>query len=287
MMYEAARRGESGGGGRAGNEGDGMRMRGGRLTVLAVWIVGWGVAMGVASARAQEPLPIAEEIREEVRAGEEALPERMSMKEIIATGGVLMFVLFAMSVVGVALTLYFLMVLRENQVAPRKLLVDVKRSLGAGRVEEAWEACEGSRTPAAAITRSALEHVRASDSEADPVLLRDIMEGEGGRQATSIQNQIQYLQDIAVIAPMIGLLGTVLGMLTAFNVVALDIAKAKPMVLAAGVSQALITTAAGLIVGIPAMMAYAYFRGRVSRLVSGLEAMSADLLTLLTRKRSP
>ena len=50
---------------------------------------------------------------------------------------------------------------------------------------------------------------------------------------------------------------------------ALDIAKAKPMVLAAGVSQALITTAAGLIVGIPAMMAYAYFRGRASKLISG------------------
>ena len=129
---------------------------------------------------------------------------------------------------------------------------------------------------------------RRNTEEIDPGLLKDIIEGEGGRQATLIQNQIQYLQDIAVIAPMIGLLGTVLGMLTAFNAVALDIAKAKPMVLAAGVSQALITTAAGLIVGIPAMMAYAFFRGRSSKLISGLETASADLLTVLARKkRSP
>jgi biopolymer transport protein ExbB len=106
----------------------------------------------------------------------------------------------------------------------------------------------------------------------DPGLLREIVEGEGGRQATIIQNQTQYLLDIAVIAPMVGLLGTVMGMLKAFNAVALDLAKAKPMLLAGGVSQALITTVAGLIVAIPAMMAYAYFRGRTSRIVSDLES---------------
>ena len=69
-----------------------------------------------------------------------------------------------------------------------------------------------------------------------------------------------------------------MGMLRAFNAVALDIAKAKPMILAAGVSQALITTAAGLLVGIPAMIFYSYFRGRSSRLIASLEAVSADLL---------
>jgi biopolymer transport protein ExbB len=117
----------------------------------------------------------------------------------------------------------------------------------------------------------------------DPGLLREIVEGEGGRQATIIQNQTMYLLDIAVIAPMVGLLGTVMGMLTAFNTVALDLAKAKPMLLAQGVSQALITTVAGLLVAIPAMMAYAYFRGRTSRLISDLEKQSADLLTLIIK----
>jgi biopolymer transport protein ExbB len=238
-----------------------------------------------AVAQADAPAPSAEEIREEAQAGDADLPERMTMKEIIATGGVLMYVLFAMSVIGVALTLYFLMVLRENQVAPRSLVLELRLALGAGRVDEALAVCERSRSPAAAIARKALEHTRSADGDVDLALLREIIEGEGGRQATTIQNQIQYLQDIAVIAPMVGLLGTVLGMLTAFNAVALDIAKAKPMVLAAGVSQALITTAAGLIVGIPAMIAYAYFRGRAARLVSGLEALSADLLSQLMRKR--
>jgi biopolymer transport protein ExbB len=101
----------------------------------------------------------------------------------------------------------------------------------------------------------------------------------------TIQSQIQYLLDVAVIAPMIGLLGTVFGMIKAFQVVALDLAKAKPMLLAAGVAEALITTAAGLIIGIPAMIFYAYFRGRASRLVSDLEWASGQLVTALLKRK--
>ena len=84
---------------------------------------------------------------------------------------------------------------------------------------------------------------------------------------------------------MIGLLGTVFGMLRAFGSVARDIASAKPVVLAEGVSQALVTTAFGLIVGIPAMMFYAYFRRRAAKQISHLEAASTDILTALMSKR--
>ena len=120
--------------------------------------------------------------------------------------------------------------------------------------------------------------------EVDPAMLKDVVESEGQRQAVSIQDQIQYLLDIAVISPMVGLFGTVLGMMTAFNSVAMDIASARPMQLAGGVSQALITTAAGLLVGIPAMIFYAYFRGRCSRLISNIEVVAHDVLTALLRK---
>lgn len=245
-----------------------------------------GVVAGITQETNSAP-PQAEVVPAQAVAGEEVLPDRMTWRELFETGGVPMYILSGMSVLGVAVTLYFLMVLREGQVAPRKLAEDLRVTLGAGRTDEAWALCRRDRSPAAAIARAALDYHRAAESEADPALLRDIIEGEGGRQAIRIQNQIQYLQDIAVIAPMIGLLGTVLGMLTAFDAVATDIAKAKPIYLAAGVSQALITTAAGLIVGIPAMMAHAYFRGRASKLVSGLENLSVELLTLLMRKRTP
>ncbi len=251
-----------------------------------IQIVVWFLLTAPLVAFAQEVAPPAEAVVADV-VEEAPLRDQMTMKQIIETGGVPMYILGAMSVVGLALTLYFLMILRENQVMPRKFVGEVRHLLTAGRFDDAFKACARNRSAVSEVAMTAIEY-RRNTEEIDPGLLKDIIEGEGGRQATLIQNQIQYLQDIAVIAPMIGLLGTVLGMLTAFNAVALDIAKAKPMVLAAGVSQALITTAAGLIVGIPAMMAYAFFRGRSSKLISGLETASADLLTVLARKkRSP
>lgn len=208
----------------------------------------------------------------------------MSLQEIIETGGWLMYVLGAMSIIGLGLIFYFFFVLRQEKIIPREFVRDIRQMLEAGRLDEARLATEKKPSAIAAITAAALDYTeRVHDP--DPSLLKEIIEGEGSRQAALVQNQTQYLLDIAVIAPMVGLLGTVMGMLKAFNVVALDIAKAKPMLLAAGVSQALITTAAGLIVGIPAMMAYAYFRGQSSKLLSNLETASADLLTLLVRKK--
>jgi biopolymer transport protein ExbB len=218
--------------------------------------------------------------------GADALRETMSLAEILETGGWPLWVLGAMSVLGFALTLYFLLVLRQGQLMPDRFMGEIQGLLKAGRLREARETCSDHRCAAAAIARSAIDYAIDTESP-DAALVKEIIEGEGGRQAGHLRDQIQYLHDIAVIAPMVGLLGTVMGMLSAFNAVALDIAKAKPMVLAHGVSQALITTAAGLIVGIPAMMAFAFFRGRTARLISALEAAAADMLTALVRGRAP
>jgi biopolymer transport protein ExbB len=211
-----------------------------------------------------------------------AVKESMTFVEVFRAGGWLMYPIAAMSVIGLALILYFLVVLRPDQVVPRAWLVRVRERLAGGRLDEVRALCDEKPSPVAAITAAALDYSKSSRSS-EPALLKEIIEGEGIRQANLIQNQIQYLLDIAVIAPMIGLLGTVMGMLQAFNTVALDLAKAKPMLLAAGVSLALITTAAGLIVAIPAMIAYSYFRNRASNLIARLESASADLLTLLVR----
>lgn len=211
---------------------------------------------------------------------EEAAGTGMSLSQVIETGGWLMYVLGVMSVIGLAMVLYFLVVLRREQVIPREFTKDIFHMIRAARFEEARHVCDKNASAVSAIASVALDHMHRT-GHMDPGMLREMMEGEGSRQATLLQNQTQYLLDLAVVSPMVGLLGTVMGMLQAFNAVALDIAKAKPMVLAAGVSQALVTTAAGLIVGIPAMVFYAYFRGRSSKLVSQLEGVSADLLNTL------
>ena len=107
--------------------------------------------------------------------------------------------------------------------------------------------------------------------------IRDVVEEEGARQAGILWHRIQYLQDIAVVAPMIGLLGTVLGMLQAFTGFGVD-QTAQTLKLASGVSQAMITTAGGLIVGITCLVVYSLFRGYVNRLVSNLEMACTQVI---------
>jgi biopolymer transport protein ExbB len=249
-----------------------------------------GVLLAGVAARAPSygappdaPAPAASEVGEE--AAEASTGDSMSWEWIVQSGGWLMYVLGGLSVLTVTLVIYFFVVLRNNQVTPRNLHRELIQRIRSGAIEEARKTCEYYPCPLSAVALAAIDHTRNIPEE-NASLLKDVMEGEGSRQSESLQGQTQYLLDIAVVSPMIGLLGTVFGMLRAFSSVALDVAKAKPVVLAEGVSQALVTTAFGLIVGIPAMMFYAYFRRKVSRQVSVLEAASADILTALLSRQS-
>ena len=99
---------------------------------------------------------------------------------------------------------------------------------------------------------------------------------EGGRIADAMMASVDWLADIAAIAPLVGLLGTVLGMFQAFGGIASDVsAGAKPVVLAQGVSQAIVTTIFGLVVAIPSLAAYAVFRRRAQKRIAEIEAQSA------------
>ncbi len=193
-------------------------------------------------------------------------------------------VLAVMSIATLAMVIYFFIVLRKGQVVPEPLRSELMEKLHAGDIEDARRLCGFRRSPLSAVLLSALDHI-GSMPDIEPMLLRDVVEGEGARQSESIQGQTQYLMDIAVVAPMIGLLGTVFGMMIAFNAVSDQIAVVRPTALIAGVNKAMLTTAFGLLVGIPAMMFYAYFRNRSAKLVSMLETASAELFTALLSRR--
>ena len=240
-----------------------------------IWIFVMAATMMPAAVSAQDSEPA--EIPE-VQA------TAMTLGEAIEAAGWPVYVLAALSVLGVGFVIYFLMVLRLEQVAPRALRREILNKINAGQLAEARVACEYRSCALSSITLAALDYVE-HETDADPVFLKDVVEGEGSRQAVAIQDSTQYLMDIAVVAPMVGLFGTVLGFMGAFNAVSGHAAIAQPTMLAGGVSQALITTLGGLLVGIPAMMAHAYFRGRASRLISNIEVASHDILTALIRKR--
>jgi len=189
-----------------------------------------------------------------------------------------------LSILTLALIIYFLAVLRKGQVVPEPLHRELIEKLQAGNLEDARRLCSFRGGALSAVMLSALDHLK-SIPDADAMLLRDVVEAEGARQSEAIEGQPQLLMDIAVVAPMIGLLGTVFGMMIAFNAVSDQIAVVRPTALVAGVNKAMITTAFGLVVGIPAMMFFAYFRRRASRLISILEVASGELVMILLSRR--
>jgi len=203
-----------------------------------------------------------------------------SFREVWQTGGFLMYVLAALSILGLAAIFYFAYALRARAIAPNEQALRLRDLLKAGRRADARALCGDQPTALASIVAAALDFLKDNPG-ADTAAVKEIMESEGTRQTTRLQDMIHYLLDLSAVAPMVGLLGTVIGLLKAFNTVAFDTAKAQPVELAAGVGQALVTTIAGLVVAIPAMIAYSWFRGRVSRLTSSLERSASDLSAVL------
>ena len=117
---------------------------------------------------------------------------------------------------------------------------------------------------------------------ATPEAIREVAETEGSRVATSLNHRIVYLADIATLSPMLGLLGTVVGIINSFGVLASNTTQSRPILLAHGVSEALVATAAGLIVGIVAMAFYAIFRGKVASMISDLESATSHIVNMIT-----
>jgi len=214
------------------------------------------------------------------------LSDGISWQMMLQSGGKFVYILTALSVLALTFVIYFIAVLRVSQVAPRALYKELLEKIQGGAMEDAKRVCDYRPCPLSAVVGTALSHL-ASIPNADAGLIRDAVEAEGARQAEAIQGQTQYLMDVAVVAPMVGLLGTVWGMMRAFSAVALNIARARPAELATGVSQAMVTTAFGLIIAIPAMIFYAYFRRRASKLVAYLESASAEIFTAILSRRRP
>lgn len=216
----------------------------------------------------------------EASAAAEAPAAGLSAAELFQMGGWMMFALLAVSVVGLALVFHYLFALRLRRVAPEALAIRLRELLKTGRVREAQELCRRDGSALARVADAALAF-KAENPSASVEAVKEVMESEGARQGSRMQEAVHYLADIASVAPMVGLLGTVMGMLKAFNSVAFDVVKARPMELAGGVGQALVTTIAGLLIAIPAIVAYAIFRGRASSLLGKLEVASAGLLHVI------
>lgn len=204
-------------------------------------------------------------------AEEEEPEQKLTLLRIIELGGPLMYVLIVLSIAMVAMVTYFFLAMSPGNIMPPAFLRRIQQAVGNKKIDEARMLCSQNRNIVSHIIRSGLDAVQKG-----PRGVLEAMNSEGSRRASSLWQKISFLSDIAVISPMIGLLGTVIGMFHAFMSVStsgITAGKINPAYLTSGVAQAVITTIAGLIIGILATMAYAYFRGVVQRIVVNLEAV--------------
>lgn len=202
----------------------------------------------------------------------------MTLWELIKSGGPIMVVLGILSVLALAMIVTFFITLRSRRESWQHFIVQARSLIQEGEVDACEQLCEQKDEMLSRVLRAGLQVAGQ-----DRYVVVEAMQSEGTRLAAALAQRVGYLSNIATLAPMLGILGTVLGMIRAFNSIAFQPGIAKPIVLAGGVSMALVTTASGLIVAIPIMAFYFYFRGRVQKVVAAVESASAEFVEPLTR----
>lgn len=204
-----------------------------------------------------------------------------SLKDILKAGGVIGMLIMLLSVAAVALVVEHIMTIRAPVLMPPGLAEEVHELLASGKVGPADQRCR--------MQPSFLAHVLGAglgEVEGGWPAVEKAMEDATAEQSARLFRKIEYLSVIGNIAPMMGLLGTVIGMIVAFREVAATQGAARAADLAEGIYLALVTTVEGLIVAIPALAAFAVFRNRVDQLVAEVAYVAQHVFTPLKRGRA-
>jgi biopolymer transport protein ExbB len=203
------------------------------------------------------------------------------MLEIVKAGGWLMVPILLCSVIAMAIVLERLWTLRRSRVVPQGLLLSVwEQARGGGGGAEVQLQRLRARSPLGRVLAAGLA---AQDGSRE--VMKETIEETGRRVAHELERFLNSLGTIAMITPLLGLLGTVVGMIEVFTVIT-DIGVGSPRDLAGGISQALVTTAAGIGVAIPTLIFHRYFRGRVDDLVLEMEMEAVKLVEVIHGERS-
>ena len=197
------------------------------------------------------------------------------MKEIFHQGGPLMYPIAICSIIGWAIFMERVFAFFKTRRQSNRLHAQVIKQLKAHEIGTALDLCESRHSALARILYPVLKN-----SGRDRNNLKNIAEEVGEREAVSLQRYLGLLGTIANITPLLGLLGTVLGMIEAFNVISAE-GVGSPATLGGGISQALITTAAGLTVAVPMILLHRYLLSRSDRLVLDLEEATMHVIDYL------
>ena len=177
----------------------------------------------------------------------------------ILEGGLMMIPIGLCSILALGFFVERWMALAGRKLIPGRFANDLEEAMKQSP-EKAFEYCEGVKAPVARMFGAGLRRWNR------PLLeMEKAVEDAGAREVARLSAPLKPLLVVAAVSPLLGLLGTVIGMIKAFNTIALEKGIGKPELLAEGISEALVTTAAGLIVAIPAQLAYFYLKSRVDK----------------------
>lgn len=201
------------------------------------------------------------------------------MWELLRSGGPVMIPIGLCSVVGLAFIIERALALRRRRIVLPEI-VEAVETLGAARDFAVARAILARNPgPFANVVGTGLDH-----AESDWLIIRDALQEAGRQESVALMRYLNVLETVAAVAPLLGLLGTVTGMIRLFNAMAAG-GLGQAQYLSSGIAEAMITTAAGLIIGIPVLVAHNWLRGRAEAIVHELEVYAAKVLDTLRARR--
>lgn len=202
--------------------------------------------------------------------------EPVSTFDLLVKGGWTMIPIFLLSFLAVFVFVERLLALRRADSDPDQLMQTVGNYVRSGDLSGAIGYCRAENSPASRVIQGGLERVGRSIDE-----IREAVQAAGRQEAFGLERRMDLLASAAALAPMLGFLGTVTGLIEAFQAIQYVQGSVSPSILANGMWEAMITTAAGLIVGIPALFAYNFLFNRIRHTVNDLERTATDFVDLL------
>ncbi len=197
------------------------------------------------------------------------------MFELILSGGFIMAPIILCSILALTIVVERFWTLREQKIAPANLVQQIIKLHNKNRITNEAISKLKKNSPLGQILAAGLRNMNAERE-----LMKESIEEEGRQVVLELERFLNTLGTIASITPLLGLLGTVIGMIKVFAVIT-SLGVGDPKILADGISEALITTAAGLSVAIPSVMFYRFFRGRVDELLLKMEAQAVYLVEVV------
>jgi biopolymer transport protein ExbB len=204
------------------------------------------------------------------------------MFDILMKGGFILWVIVLLSLIGTAIIIERLLYFKKTRVDEDKLFNRIKVAVEKKHFDEALFICESTVSPFTSLMKTGIEHRNYPKH-----IQKEVLQEAANQEIPKLERFLSFLGTIAHISPLLGLLGTVTGNIKSFGVLGSFGAVSDPSILAKGISEALITTAAGIIVSIPAVIFYNFLVDKVGKILIKMESQVNDMIIMLNDDEIP